>query len=139
MTNIENLIFLAGLLHFAILSASALAPIVLEWRKHLAGLPTMIRRMMWVYGVFIVFVIIGFGLVSICFAETLTAGSPLARAVCGFIAFFWLARLVVQLTVFDIRPLNLNFGLRMGYSALTSLFVLFTLLYGYAAIHGAGS
>ena len=43
-----------GLVHFSILVASAMVPRVLDWRTHLAPLHPFLRRLLWVYGVFIV-------------------------------------------------------------------------------------
>jgi hypothetical protein len=42
-----------------------------------------------------------FGLLSLCFTETLRERTPLARAVLGGLVLFWLARLGVQLFVYD--------------------------------------
>ncbi|HQR42052.1 MAG TPA: hypothetical protein PLX97_05195, partial [Gemmatales bacterium] len=60
--------------------------------------------------------------------------SPLARAVSLFIAVFWLARLAVQLFLFDIRPYVTHPLLRLGYHGLTALFTLLTLAYGFVAL-----
>ena len=97
----KTLIQLGGLVHFGILIASALTPGVLEWRRHLAGLPPLLRQLFWVYGSFIVLVIISFGAISITQPGALASGEPLARAICAMIAVFWSARLAVQWFVFD--------------------------------------
>jgi hypothetical protein len=54
------LLQLAGFLQLSILIASALVPRVLDWRRNLAGLNAFLRKLFWVYGIFIVLVIIGF-------------------------------------------------------------------------------
>jgi hypothetical protein len=123
----------AGVLHFLILIASSLAPRVLDWRGNLAALPTMLRRLFWVYGASIVLVIIGFGALTLAFAPTLAAGSPLARGFCGFVAAFWLLRLIVQLFVFDLRPYLTNRFYWLGYQGLTAAFIAFVVVYGLAA------
>ena len=129
------LIQLGGLLHFAILVASALTPGVLEWRRHLASLPPLLRQLFWVYGSFIVLVIVSFGTISVAHAGALASGDPLARSVAAIIAIFWAARLAVQWFVFDATPFLTNALLKLGYHALTVAFVVLTLIYGRAAIH----
>jgi hypothetical protein len=87
--NQELLIFIGGILHFGILLASAMVPKVLDWNASLEKLDGLFRQLVWVHGVFIVFVIVGFGLLSITCAADLASGTPLARAVCLFVALFW--------------------------------------------------
>src|SRR5688572_26345001 len=105
MTRLQIALIAAGVLHFAILTASALVPLVLDWRKHLSPLPRFLRELVWVYGAFIVLTIIGFGALTLLCSGQLASGSPLARAVCALIAVFWAARLGVQLFLFDVRPI----------------------------------
>ena len=129
------LIQFGGMLHFAILIASALTPGVLEWRRHLANLPPLLRQLFWVYGSFIVLVIVSFGIISLAHAGALASGDPLARSVSGLIAIFWAARLGVQWFVFDATPFLTNALLKLSYHALTVAFIALTLIYGGAAIH----
>ena len=131
----KMLIQLGGVVHFAILIASALTPGVLEWRRHLATLPPLLRQLFWVYGSFIVLVIVSFGTISLTNADALVSGDRLGRSVCGMIAIFWAARLAVQWFVFDATPFLTNALLKLGYHALTLAFVAVTLIYGLAAIH----
>jgi hypothetical protein len=131
----KTLIQLGGLVHFGILIASALTPGVLEWRRHLATLPTLLRQLFWVYGSFIVLVIISFGTISLACPAALASGEPLARAMCGMIASFWSARLAVQWCVFDATPFLTNAMLKLGYHSLTLAFIALALIYGCAAIH----
>ena len=131
----KTLIQLAGLLHFAILTASALTPRVLDWRRHLDPLPTLFRQLFWVYGSFIVLVIVCFGTISLAHAGVLASGDPLGRSVCGMIALFWSVRLAVQWCVFDPSPYLTSSLLKLGYHALTLAFITLALIYGCAAIH----
>ena len=131
--NLELLIFIGGILHFGILLASAKVPQVLDWKASLEKLDPLSRQLVWVHGVFIVLVIVGFGLLSLFFAGELAAGSPLARAVCFFIAFFWAARLFVQFIVFDAKPYLVTTFLKVGYHGLTVVFMYHAIVYGLAA------
>jgi hypothetical protein len=134
MNNLQTLLLIAGILHFAILIASALVPRVLDWRANLALLHPFLRRLFWVYGVFIVLVIIGFGTLTLLDSGAMAAGEPVARSLTGLIAIFWFARLLVQLFVFDCRAFLTNTLLRTGYHCLTLLFIYFTAIYGWAAL-----
>ena len=77
-----NLIRLAGAGQLAVLVASALVPLRLNWRRDLAALPTLHRQLFWTYGGYVVLGIVALGGISLACAEELAAGSRLARAVC---------------------------------------------------------
>jgi hypothetical protein len=132
--NLELLIFVGGVVHFGILIASALVPKVLDWKDSLGKLDGLSRQLVWVHGAFIVLVIIGFGLLSVLLAGELVSGTPLARAVCLFIASFWAARLVVQFFIFDAKPYLKSTFLKLGYNGLTVVFTYLTVVYSLAVI-----
>ena len=131
----KTLLIIGGLLHFVVLIASAFTPRVLDWRTNLAPLHPFLRRLFWVYGAFIVLVIISFGTLSLLRAGELASADPLARSVCAMIATFWLARLGVQFFVFDARPFLTTAFRRLGYHGLTFLFVALVFIYGSAALN----
>lgn len=131
---LQTYLTVAGLLHFALLSASASVPKGLNWRENLAPLHPFLRRLFWIYGVFIVIVIICFGTLTLLHGGAMAAGEPVAKSLCAFIALFWTARLFVQLFVFDARPFLTNWVYKVGYRALTVVFVYFVAVYGYAFI-----
>jgi len=134
--SLPMLIRLAGAGQLGVLIASAMVPIRLRWKTELAGLSRLHRQMYWVYGAYVVLAIVSFGLISLFNARELAAGSGLARGVCGYIAVFWGCRVVLQ-GVFDVKEHLTAWWLRLGYHCLTVLFVLFTLIYGYAVGGGA--
>lgn len=127
--NLRILTIAGGVLHFCILFASAMVPGTLNWRGELQKLPPLLRQLFWVYGAFIVLMIVGQGTLSLAFSRELAAGSPLARGVAGFIAVFWGTRLAVRLFVFDAGPYLKNAWYRLGYRALTLAFLLLTAIY----------
>lgn len=126
-------LYLAGGVQLAILAASASVPRVFDWRKNLRGLDPFLRKLFWVYGVFIVMVIIAFGVLTLRHAPVMAAGDPLARWVCGVIAIFWAARLLVQWFVFDAERFLTRWWLRAGYHALTVAFFYLIAVYSWAA------
>jgi hypothetical protein len=118
-----------------ILIASALTPRLLDWRTNLETLHPFLRRLFWVYGVFIVLVIISFGTLTLIRVDELASASPLARSVCAMIAVFWLARLAVQFFVFDARPFLTTAFRRVGYHGLTFLFSALVFIYACGALN----
>ena len=124
------LVRLAGLAHLISLTAMIYAPINLRWDEELARLPRLLRQMCNVYQAYTGVTIVALGLVSLCCAPELVAGTPLARAVCGYITLFWGARLALQRT-YDFAPHLTNGFLRLGYHGLTGLFIAFVALYGW--------
>jgi len=130
---LTTLITLAGAGQLGVLVASALVPLRLRWRTSLSGLPRLYRQLYWVYGGYVVLAIVAFGLISLFNAAEMAAGSGLARGLCAFIAVFWGIRLTLQ-AVFDVKEHLSAWWLKVGYNALTVLFVLFTLLYSFAAV-----
>jgi len=128
------LLQLAGAVQLLILTASALTPRVLDWRKNLTALNPFLRKLFWVYGIFIVMVIIAFATLTFRHADSMAAREPVARSVCVFIAVFWGARLFVQFAIFDVRPFLTNWIYRAGYHALTFTFAFLVLVYGKAAL-----
>jgi hypothetical protein len=131
----KSLLLVGGVFHFVILIASALTPRVLDWRANLKTLHPFLRRLFWVYGSFIVLVIVSFGIVTMFHADQLASGAALPRSVCGIIAIFWLARLAVQFLIFDARPFLTTTFLRLGYHGLTLLFTALVFIYGCAALN----
>ena len=136
--NLATLLLLGGICHFGILTASALVPRVLNWRDELRKLQPLCRHLVWTHGVFIVLVIVAFGSISVAAAPDLAGGSRLARLVCGFIAAFWLARLAIQLFLFDATPFLTNRWLKLGYHGLTAVFTYLGLAYAWAAVLPGG-
>ncbi|MHC4107845.1 MAG: hypothetical protein ACYSTY_07160 [Planctomycetota bacterium] len=134
MNELEEFIWLAGLLHFGVLIASALVPQVLDWKRELARLSTMTRQLVWVHGSFIVLVIVAFGTLSLLHPADLASGAPLSRTICGCIAVFWAARLSLQFLLFDPTPLLKKAALKVGYHGPTVVFAYFSAVYGWASI-----
>ena len=129
---LSNLISLAGLAQLGILVASAMVPSKLNWKAELSCLSRLHRQMYWVYASYIVLSIVSFSIISLLHPVELSSGSGLARAVCAYIAVFWGLRLALQ-GVFDVKDYLENALLRLGYHALTLVFLGLTLVYGYSA------
>ncbi|HSJ00812.1 MAG TPA: hypothetical protein VK956_00110 [Verrucomicrobium sp.] len=134
LLTLQNALYLAGGLHFAILSASALVPVVLDWKTVLKPLPAFVRTLFWVYGLFIVLMIVSLGTVTLLHAPAMVQGDPVARTLAGMIAVFWGLRLIVQLFIFDASAYLTNIWLKLGDHALTVVFLFFTTIFTLVAL-----
>jgi hypothetical protein len=132
--HLPTAIFVAGWLQLCVLIASSLVPLRLNWQTSLAGLPCLHRQLYWIYGGYVVLGIISNGLVAIVCADELASGTRLARFVCGYIAVFWGVRLSLQ-AFLDVKEHLTAWWLYAGYHTLTVLFLTFTALFVYAALH----
>lgn len=136
MPTLATLIFAGGLMHFGILIASALVPFRLDWKNELASLSKLHWQMYWVYGGYVVLSIIAFGIISVTNAAEIAEGSGLARAFCGYVCIFWLIRLGLQ-AVLDVKQHLTLWWLTAGYHALSVVFLMLVLIFGWGAIHGS--
>lgn len=134
MNVFKTAIILAGITQLSIAASSLLIPRLLEWRQETARLRPLTRQVFWTYACYILVAHIAFGILAIAAPSALLDGSVLARAVCAFIATWWLSRVVLQFAVFDrsiaaTRPL-----FRLGEVAYVSSFVYLVLVYTTAAV-----
>lgn len=134
--NLTLLLQIAGVMHLGLICAGAMMPRVVNLRQHISGLPPFIRRLFWVYYAFIGLCLVSFGLLTVAFAGTLASGSDLARAVCAFLAVFWMVRLVAATFVFDVRPYLTSGWLRLGYQATNVAFAYLPVVYAWVAWKG---
>jgi hypothetical protein len=128
------LLQLAAALQLSILVASALVPRVLDWRNNLQTLHPFLRRLFWIYGLFIVYIVVAFAVLTFLHAAAMAHGQPVARSLCLVIAIFWACRLIVQFAFFDARPFLTNWFYKAGYHALSLIFVALVSIYGWAAL-----
>ena len=130
------LLQLSSITYVGLIAAGLLMPRVVGIHHHIQPLPLFIRRLFWVYYAFIALCLVSFGLGTFFFAEELASGTPLARAVCGFLAVFWGARFIAATLVFDLRPYLNNNWRRAGLAAANVVFICLPIVYGFVAING---
>jgi hypothetical protein len=92
---------LAGLAHFGLVAVGSQVPRVFRFRETLAPLAPAPRRLIWTWGVFIVVANIGFGALTLAYAEEIAGGKGLAGGFALFIAMYWATRLVFQYAAFN--------------------------------------
>ena len=100
----------------------------------LKPLPAFVRTLFWVYGLFIVLMIVSLGTVTLLHAPAMAQGDPVARTLAGMIAVFWGLRLIVQLFIFDASAYLTNIWLKLGDHALTVVFLFFTTIFTLVAL-----
>jgi hypothetical protein len=134
--NMILILKLGACTYLGLIVAGLFMPGVVGLRQHIGTLPGFIRQLFWVYYAFIGFCLIGFGLGTFLLADQLASGTPLARAVCGFLALFWTVRFVAAKFVFDLQPYLTNRWRRVGLAAANCVFACLPILYAWAAIYG---
>ena len=122
------LLIIAGVGQLALALASLAIPRLLNWRDETQKLDPLTRAVFWTYAGYIWGTNVAFGLLSVAAPTWLLDGTPLARAVSGFIALYWGARVVIQLTAFG-KYAPSGRGFRVAEMALVGLFVFLAVVY----------
>jgi len=92
---------LAGAVQFIIAAANFFAPAKLRYEENLAKVAPIIRQIFTVHCLYIVLVLIGFGLICLLFPNELCGASSLGKFLCVFMAFFWGIRVIIQFVYYD--------------------------------------
>jgi hypothetical protein len=121
----------AGVVHLGIVAGNLPLPRRLLVRERLAGVPRFMRQIFYVHWVYIVIVLGLFAGLCFGFAPELAGASGLGRFLSGFMAGFWLLRIVLQVVYYDREVRRENRGLDVIY--LGALVVLVVIL-GIAAL-----
>ena len=105
----------AGAIHAGIVAANIFLPTRLRVRERLAGVPRFVRQIFYVHWIYIVIVVGMFAALCFGFAPELAGASRLGRFLSGFMAGFWLLRIVLQVSYYDEELRRENRGLDMLY------------------------
>lgn len=119
-------VWAAGTLHLGIMAANIPLPARLRTRERLAGVPRFVRQIFYVHWIYIVIVLGLFAALCFGFAPELVGASMLGRFLSGFMAGFWLLRIVLQVFYYDREIRRENRALDAMYlGALAVLVVIF--------------
>jgi hypothetical protein len=129
---LESLLMLAGAGQLLLAAGSLAIPRVLRWSDDLSRVRPLIRQIFWTYAGYIWATNVSFGLLSLLAPAALCDGSTLAVAVSGFIAIYWLARIVIQFAYFDRSAAPPGLQFKIAEAGLVVLFVALTSIYGWA-------
>ncbi|HET9399957.1 MAG TPA: hypothetical protein VFO34_03315 [Candidatus Acidoferrales bacterium] len=121
----------AGGIELAIFAANFYVPRKLDFRKGIAGAPTMIRQVFFVHAGYVAGVVLLFALMSFLFAPELASGRGLGRFLSAAICIFWACRVPLQVFYYDREVRRAN---RAGDLAMTAALVYLAATYGAAAL-----
>ncbi len=127
-------IWIAGVVHLGIIAANVPLPGRLRVWERLAGVPRFVRQIFYVHWIYIVIVLGLFAALCFGFARELAGASAIGRFLSGFMAGFWLLRILLQVFYYDREIRRENWGLDLLYlGALTVLVVIFGAATGWPA------
>jgi hypothetical protein len=122
---------IAGGLQLVIAVANFFAPAKLHYRENLSKVSPIIRQIFTVHSIYIVLVLVAFGLISLLFPMDLRGDSSLGKFIGVFLAIFWGLRVVLQFVYYDKAVKKENplgtfcFGAAFLYLAATFVFAAF--------------
>jgi hypothetical protein len=131
-------VILAGLAHFGLVAVGSQVPRVFKFDQSLAPLGPALRRLIWTWGAFIVLANVGFGALSLLYAEEIAAGKGLAGGFALFTGLYWLVRLGCQYWAFATPDWPRDGG-AVAKHGLGALFLAMTLVYLGAFAAGRGT
>jgi hypothetical protein len=132
---LKELIWGAGAVHAGIVLANIPLLGRLRVAERLGGVPRFLRQIVYVHWAYILIVVGLFAALCFGFAADPAGASGLGRFLSGFIAGFWLLRIVLQVFYYDKELRRENRGMDTLY--VVSLIVLVG-IFGMAAIWPAG-
>ena len=130
--DVQQLIFFAGLAQIALVFGSLAVPKILNWKTELAKVQPLIKQMFWTYAAYILLINLCFGLLSLFDFRELVNGSKLALLITGFIAVYWISRVLIQFFYFDRSNFPKGKWNNVGEIVLVVLFVFLSIAYSAA-------
>jgi len=130
--SLQFFIRLAGIGQITLAIGSLVIPKILHWQQELDKVRPLIKQMFWTYAAYILVINLCFGLVSLFAYRDLTNGSMLATLIDGFIAVYWISRVLIQFLYFDRSDFPNGQLHKLGEAVLVLLFIVLSIVYGYA-------
>jgi FtsH-binding integral membrane protein len=135
MKTLVPYIWVAGAVQLVIAAANIVLPGKLRYRENIAKLSPIVRQVFVVHAVYIVLVLVFFGLLCLLFAGELAGGSALGRFLSGFLTVFWSLRVGIQLFYYDPQVKRDNLA---GHLIFTAAFIYLAVVFAFGAIGGSG-
>lgn len=98
---IVEAIWIAGVVHLAIIAANIPLPRMLRVGECLADVPGFVRQIFYVHWSYIVIVLAMFAALCFGFARELSGTTAIGRFLSGFMCAFWLLRVTLQILYYD--------------------------------------
>jgi hypothetical protein len=136
-SHLPTLVLAAGIGQLILIIASLAIPRVLRWSEDTAKLRPLTRQVFWTYAIYIWCTNLAFGLVSLN-PDWLLDRSPLAACVTGFIAAYWVGRVLIQFFYFGRSDAPTGIHVRLAEVALVGLFVFLSFVYGASLLMNLG-
>ena len=126
------LLRIAGIAQLVLVTGSFAIPRVLNWHNELAKIQPLIKQMFWTYAAYILVINLCFGLLSLFDYKELLNGSTLALLITGFIAVYWISRILIQFFYFDRTNFPAGKWNRLAEFLLVVLFIFLSMVYSLA-------
>jgi len=126
---IDILLRIAGLAQLTLVAGSFAIPRVLNWRNELVKVQPLIKQMFWTYAAYILIINLCLGLLSLLYYKELLNGSTLSLLVSGFIALYWISRVLIQFFYFDRTNFPAGKWNRLAELLLVVLFIFLSIVY----------
>jgi len=127
--SIQQCLYFAGLAQITLAIGSLAIPPILNWRFELAKVQPLIKQMFWTYAGYIFAINLSFGLLSLFDFKELTNSSTLATLTTGFIALYWISRILIQFLYFDRSNFPAGFWNVVAEIVLITLFISLSVVY----------
>jgi hypothetical protein len=129
---IQQMLFLAGSAQVVLVLASFAIPKVLRWRSELSKVKPLVRQMFWTYAAYILGMNLAFGMLSILLRKELASQTYLAGCVTGFIAIYWISRILIQFFYFERSDFPKGKLNKLAEVLLVILFIFLSTVYSWA-------
>lgn len=129
-TYLGILLWILPLAQLLVLAASIQVPTKLNWKTELQLLNPFNRKLMWVYGGFIVSCILGFAIMTALLHQEFITGGKTQAVLAAFMCIFWVQRLLVDRFYFSDEDWPDELNMRIGHSLLNALFLFLAISYG---------
>jgi len=131
----QQIVCIAGIGQIILATCSITIPKILNWRGELTKVQPLIKQIFWTYACYILMINLCFGLVSAFAYTDLCNGSRLAVLCSGFIAAYWISRILTQFFYFDRSSFPKGKWYMVGETLLVMLFVFLASVYSFTAYH----
>lgn len=130
------LLWALGLFQLSVLGASFQVPKRLNWAEELPKLSPFNRKLMGVYGLFVVVTIVAFGVLTLALHRSFLRGEAAAVGLAIFMAVYWWLRLIVDFVYYDTADWPSGEDLMAGHALLNALFTFLAAGYSIVAAWG---